>query len=998
MNKLAKHVFLVGALAVSATCGGGGGTGKSTTPGGGGTGETGGGTGGGGTEGGGHANGGANGGAKKAVYAPPLMATPLANDAAKVTVHRLSNGMTVYISPDSQEPTITAHIAVRAGGAQDPKQSTGLAHYLEHMLFKGTTQLGTLDYAKEKPHLDKIASLYADLRKPGANRDTILKEIDKQTQESAAFAIPNELDQMYARLGISGLNAYTNNDSTVYVTEVPKNRVQQWARVEAARYTDPVFRLFMPEIEAVYEEKNRALDNPGRQVNEMFMKTLYPQHGYGWSSVLGEIEHLKSPAYGDMVEFFHRYYSPGNMAILLSGDVDTSVLPLLEKEFAGFKRPAGDAANIGEVVKLNGRTERTVKVPSQEGIVLGWHLVPATHKDALTLELMDFLLSDGRTAGIIPRDLLLTQKVAGAGSGPSLMRDSGYFRMFADALDGQSLDDLEKMLMATTAKLKNGEFTDADLAAAILSYEMQLQRRVESNGGRMNEITDSFILGVEWKDMVTRVERLKQITKAEIQRVAKQYLSNDFVIVKKVKGKPESLKIEKPSITPVKVDPSKLSAFAKGIEALEVTPIEPVGLAEGKDYERSKLATGDLVTVKNTKNQLFSVTFAYDYGRADDRLTCLALDTMKVSGAGKRNVEQVARHLYELGLSIDVGCGKDTSSISISGIDRHLDAAMTLLREWLTDAQVDEKTVKGKVATMLTERANGKEQPNTISSALSQYARVGADSFFLVQPTNKELEKASPADVKKRLAKYLDMKHRTSYFGPRTHKEAATAVVLGKGTVATKPVKPMRFRQPGAVYALDQDTKQMQIQMTWPRPPASDIDRAQGTLMSNYAGALLYTEVREARGLAYTVRGWTETGNQKGDDAALAAYIGTQADKSKEAIDAVLETLAKGIDDKRFETAKQTIAQNHRVDRIAPRSIPFTVYSWQDQGVKGDPRDERTKRIAAIDKAAFAKWLKEGLARKVIVSVSGPKKSLDEAQLKKLGPITWVPKDKVFGY
>ncbi|HEU4733983.1 MAG TPA: insulinase family protein, partial [Kofleriaceae bacterium] len=213
----------------------------------------------------------------RAIEAPALVPAPLAGDPARTTIHRLSNGMTVYLSPDAQEPSVIAHIAVRAGSSNDPQRSTGLAHYLEHMLFKGTTALGTLDYAREKPHLDRIAQLYADLRQPGADRDQVLREIDQETQKSAAYALPNELEQLYAQLGITGLNAFTNNDATVYVAKVPKNRIAQWARVEATRYTDAVFRLFWPELEAVYEEKNRALDSPARQWREAFMKAMFPR-------------------------------------------------------------------------------------------------------------------------------------------------------------------------------------------------------------------------------------------------------------------------------------------------------------------------------------------------------------------------------------------------------------------------------------------------------------------------------------------------------------------------------------------------------------------------------------------------------------------------------------------------------------------------------------------------------------------------------------------------
>ncbi len=992
--------MVVGALMISATCGGGG-KGGPTTPGGDGMGnpvDTAD-TGTGGTGGTGGATGSmppTAGGTRKAMHAPGLIATPLPNDPAKTTIHRLSNGMTVYISADPQEPSIVAHIAVRAGGGQDPQKSTGLAHYLEHMLFKGTSQLGTLDYAKEKVHLDKIEKLYAELRRSGSNRGQVLAEIDKETQASAQYAVPNELDQLYSRIGITGLNAFTTNDATVYVTEVPKNRVAQWAKVEATRYTDPVFRLFWPELEAVYEEKNRGLDSPGRQVHETFMKSMFPKHGYGWSSVLGEIEHLKSPAYGDMLEFFRRYYTPGNMAILLSGDVDASVLPLLEKEFGGFKRPVGEASDPGELPKLSGRTEVSVKVPAEEGVMMGWPLVSATHPDRLAVELMDLLLLDGQS-GMLARELLLTQKVADAGCSPTFLRDSGYYQLYADALDGQTHADLEKMLLALVEKLQRGEFTDSDLSAAILTAEIQSQQILESNQGRLSLMESSFILGEDWKDVVTKIERMKKITKADILRVAKQYLTKDVLVLKKVKGKPDSEKIEKPKITAVKVDPSRGSPYAKSILDMQVPPIEPVAIAEGKDYERGKLATGDMVAVKNTRNGLFAVSFAYDYGRADDKLACLALETLKVSGAAKRNAEQVARHLHELGLSIDVGCGKDAASISVSGIDRNLEAGMALLREWLAEPVIEEATVKARVATTLTERANGKASPQVVTQAVAAFARDGAESGFLVQPKNKDLEKATPAMLKKILARYLDMKHRTTYFGPRG-KDAGTVVVLGKGTIATKVIKPYRYRAGGKLFALDQDTKQMQINMAWPRPPANDNDRATGSLFSEYAGMLLYQEVREARGLAYTVSGWYSPGFRKGDDAGVVAYVGTQADKSHDAIDAVLETIAKALDDKRLETAKDTIGQNFRVDRVPPRAIANSVFAWQDQGEKADPRAARARRTLAVDKAALTRWMKEAFGRKVIVSLSGPKKSLDEAKLKKLASITWITKEQVFGY
>ncbi len=933
----------------------------------------------------------------KAVEAPKLYAQAIAGDTAKVTIHRLSNGMTVYLAPDAQEPSVVAHIAVRAGSRNDPQLSTGLAHYLEHMLFKGTSQLGTLDYAKEKPHLDKIATLYADLRKPGAQRDAILKQIDQETQASAEFAVPNELDQMYARMGITGLNAFTANDMTVYVTEVPKNRMVQWATVEASRYSDAVFRLFWPELEAVYEEKNRSLDAPFRRVNEAFLRALFPKHGYGWSSTLGEIEHLKSPAYGDMVAFFNRYYTPQNMAILLAGDVDDSVLPVLEKAFAGFKRPAGDAMDEGVLTPQKGRTEITVKVPSNEGVKLGWPLVSATHPDRLAIEVMDLLLLDGRQ-GMLSRDLLLTQKVANAGCNPTFLREGGYYDLYADALDGQKPEELEAMLLALVGKLQRGEFTDTDLATAILTAEMNTQLQLESNQGRMGLMEEAFITGEDWGTTVSRIDRMRKITKADIMRVAKQYLNTDFVVLKKVKGIDTPAKITKPGITAVKLDPTRHSAFAKSILEMPAEPIDPVAIKAGTDYDRSTIPTGALITVKNTRNGLFLANFAYDFGRVDDKLVCLALDTLQVSGTGKQSPEQVQRQWHELGLTFSANCSKNGATIALSGIDRNADAGMALMREWLSDPGIDDKILKARVTANLTERANTLANPQAIVGASNQFARWGNDSEFLSAPSNKELVAATPARLEKSLANFLHLKHRTSYFGPRDKKDVPALVTLGDGKVSPKARKVAKYRAPKTGIVTDQVTAQTHVWMLWPRKAATETERAVGGLFSEYISPVLYQEVREARGLAYTVFGGYGTGAKKADDANLYAYVGTQGDKTQDALDAMTATLKLALDDERLARTKETIAQNHRTERIPPRAIPFVVYQWDDEGVTSDPREARTKRTLAVTKTQLEAWIKSALAGPVILSVVGDRKKLDEAKLTKIAPLTFVPVAKLFSY
>ena len=933
----------------------------------------------------------------KATAQPALVVKPLAGDPAHVTIHRLSNGMTVYLSPDPAQPSIVAHVAVRAGSASDPESSTGLAHYLEHMLFKGTSKLGTLDYAREKVSLDRIAALYDDLRKPNADRPTILKAIDDATQASAQLAVPNELDQLYRRIGISGLNAFTNTDATVYISEIPKNRISQWARVEAARYSDAVFRLFWPELEAVYEEKNRGLDSPPRRAYEAFVAALYPRHGYG-RPTLGEIEHLKSPAYGDMVRFFDRYYTPTNMAILLAGDVDESVLPILEQEFGHWARPAGDANVPGPLVPLAGRSEVEVKVPSDEGVLLGWQLVAATAKDRSALELMDLLLLDDKS-GMLSRDLLFPQKVAGAGCSPTFLREAGYYQMWADALDGQTHADLEKLLLGLVAKLQRGEFTDADLATAILRADIQEQRQLETNDGRMSMMQQAFIIGEDWPDAVAHLAQLRAVTKADIVRVATQYLSTNLIVVKKVKGQATSPKIVKPGITPVKLDPTRASEFGKAILAMPVTPIEPVALVAGPDYTRGLLPTGELVAVKNTRNSLFSITYQYDFGRADDHMACFAVDLLKFAGAGDRPAEQVANELHALGLSIDTMCTRQFTRLIVSGVDRNMEAGIALLRAWLGTPRIDDQALASRIAATLTERTNQIIAPAAIARAQQNFARWGADSDTLVVPTNQQIQAAKAPALEALLHGFLTRKHRTMYFGPRAPiGPGLAAITLGEGKVAPTPRAPSKFRAPNQVFFTDQETAQTQVWMIWPRKPADDADRALGQVFATYFAPLVYQEIREARGLAYTAYGSYGPGAHKPDDAQVYIYVGTQGDKTHDAIAAIHDVLGEPIDDTNFMVAREAIAQGHRVDRIEPRSIAATVFGWQDEGAIGDPREARTQQALAVDKAQLAAWMKAAFARPLIVSVVGDAKKLDLDKLKALAPVTTVPVGKLFGY
>ena len=240
-----------------------------------------------------------------------------------LNVHHITlvNGLNIYLIPNSSQAKIYTEIVIRAGSKQDPKETTGLAHYLEHLLFKGTSELSTIDYQKEKKHLDRIENLYEKLGKvKGKGREKIYSQIDAESVAAANYAIPSEFDQLYQKIGADAINAHTSFDETVYKSRIPANQIEKWAKIESQRFMDPVFRLFQHELETVYEEKNRSIDSAGNLIYSKLFKNSFPNHPYQ-NTILGKKEHLKNPSIKNIKKYFNHYYNPNNMAIILCGDL-----------------------------------------------------------------------------------------------------------------------------------------------------------------------------------------------------------------------------------------------------------------------------------------------------------------------------------------------------------------------------------------------------------------------------------------------------------------------------------------------------------------------------------------------------------------------------------------------------------------------------------------------------------------------------------------------------
>ena len=346
--------------------------------------------------------------------------TTVEGDPMHSLIYTLPNGLKVYMSVNKDVPRIQTYIPVRVGGKNDPAETTGLAHYFEHLMFKGTEKFGTSDYAAEKPMLDEIEHLFEVYRKTTdeAERAALYKQIDSVSYEASKIAIPNEYDKLMTAIGAKGTNAYTSYDVTCYVEDIPSNQIENWARIQADRFENPVIRGFHTELETIYEEKNMSLTKDVRKLYESMWQALTPNHPYGSQTVLGTQEHLKNPSITNVKNYHKQWYVPNNMAICVAGDFDPdNMVDIITKYFGHLKpNPNLPVLNFEKEAEITEPIVKEVWGNEAEQVLVAWRTPGLSDKEAEVAEIMSQVLQNGK-AGLLDLNVNQKQRVLGSYSG-----------------------------------------------------------------------------------------------------------------------------------------------------------------------------------------------------------------------------------------------------------------------------------------------------------------------------------------------------------------------------------------------------------------------------------------------------------------------------------------------------------------------------------------------------------------------------------------------------
>lgn len=928
----------------------------------------------------------------------------------------LDNGLNVYLSANRQSPRFYAQVVVNAGGKQDPADATGIAHYLEHMLFKGTTKLGTANYTQEKPLLDKINQLYEQRFKSTdpIQRKALQQEINQLSVQASQYAIPGEMDSLYSRLGSSGLNAYTSNEETVYLIDLPKNRLEQWAKIESERFKQPVFRLFQSELETVYEEKNISLDNKERALQERTFQKLYKNHPYGTQTILGSIDHLKNPSLTKMYEFYRKYYVPNNMALVISGDIDIAeAKALITRHFSSWKKRPVPKFTFKPEAPIQGVERFNVNFKGPESVLLGFRTNKYHSEDRAALTMIDMLLDNG-AAGKINLNLIQPLKVRAAGSYPYILDDYGAQFLWGIPKKGQSLKEVENLLLGQLEEIKKGNFDEKNMQGIVLSYEIDLKGKLENNSSRGGIFRDAFLQQESVRDVVNFPRKLKRLSKADVVRVANKYFGKNYVAGYRHDKQQKIPKISKPKMEKMKLNPNQRSPFAKSVEATPTQPIQPRWVNYEKDLSVKSYAPGVLFYhVPNPVNDLFNLSISYKYGGKHYPNFCYIMNELGSAGTETMTAEQVKQKFFEMGINSSFNCGNYSFSINLNGLDSQLENGLALAEKVLWNAKLDPKRFKTKIQNMIKNREDDLKDVNTLRRALSSYLRFDKDSSFLDRPTNAELQKLSVADYPKMKEQLRKQNFKIHYSGHlsqgeveniirRHHQPKTIKVPLLKAFEEPTYKLMKRHNKPIKIYFLHHDSVQAHINLIQPGPPVTPKEAIMTRLLNEYydgdMSAIMFQEVRESRALAYSTWAGYYQGDRLGDDDQMLGYIGTQADKTTEALKLFIQLIrTPPVSDSHFDRSKKSLNNSFRTSYIKFRSIISSIQAWGKLGYDKDPRPERFEMLKQVKLPELIDFIKERVSKNSLTfSIVGDRNRIDLNALKQLGEFEEIKKEQLF--
>ena len=903
--------------------------------------------------------------------------TTIKGDPTNTRIYTLDNGLTVYLTPIAKEPRIQTYIAVRVGSKNDPSETTGLSHYLEHIMFKGTKSYGTTNYEAEKPYLDQICEEFEKYRTmtDPEERKAQYAKIDSISYAASEYFIGNEYDKIMAQMGAQGSNAFTSFDMTVYTEDIPSNQVEAWAKVQSDRFKNMVIRGFHTELEAVYEECNLGLSNDGGNAVDTLLFALFDKHPYGEQTTIGTQEHLKNPSIVNIQKHFDNFYVPNNVAICLAGDFNPDqVIATIKKYFGDWKK--NDNLKLLEFEDedpINEHIEKTVYGLESPFVQMAWRFPSAYRagREGLnytedTLYMLSNVLSNRGGAGLIDQNVNRPQKTLGAAAYSYTLSDYIVFFLECEPREGQSLEEAKAIVMEELEKVKRGDFDSTVLTSIVNNFRRQQMQAQDSYRSLAAWQYNAFINHLPWDYVIGEGDRIAKITKEDVVAFANRHFGDNYVQVNKVQGPQVGVKkLEKPAITAIRTNRDTSSQFLRDMETLanSAAPIQPVFVDFNKDMSVEKLSNGlDFYYKHNDDNELFNLAYYFTNGSNDIDILPYAISYVQALGTDSLTADQISSKFYNLACSFYANAGANDVTVALSGLGSSMEEASALLENFLANVKADENLLEMMKQNWILEKMNAKTNKRANESAIQMYAIYGPQN-----PMTSDLKPAQIAALTsdQLIAAVKDLlahKHAVVYYGPVSKEDMASKLPQMHKVAENLPefgpsklFKAWSTKTP-CVYLAPYKANQINMYKVISYDDA-EYDPANDAVVSLYdlyfgsgMSSIVFQDIREAKGLAYHASARTSLPGRKGEVPFYLARVYTQNDKMIDAMNAMDEILTDmPANQKSFDVAKANAVQNLATKRYNGANVIWHYIGLQEKGVGLDYDKQVYDKISSLN-------------------------------------------------
>jgi len=953
-----------------------------------------------------------------AVSATQFEYTSVPNDPTHTRIYTLPNGLTVYLSRNTEKPEIQTVIAVRAGSQNDPLESTGLAHYQEHIMFKGTTHYGTTDYEAEKPllkEIDEWYEKYAQETDPELRR-YIYHQIDSISYLSSTIAIASEFDKLMNIIGATGVNAFTSTDKTCYHEVIPATELEHWAMIESDRFQNLVVRGFHTELETVYEEFNMYSTMDQDKVMLAIDQLLYPNVPYRQHTVIGTAEHLKNPNLKNIKEFYHTWYRPNNVAICLSGDLDyDQAISLIDRYFGAWESSEEQPElRLYDQKPLPGHRDTVVYGKEAPELWLAWMMPNIRHKDIPALEMMSSILYNG-SCGLLDIDLNNRQQVLDCGDYLMESNDFSTYYIIAQPKDKQSLEEVRSLIMTEIDKLKKGQFSDDLLSAIINNLRLSEMRSLHSNYSRAMDFVHSHIYRIPYSEMLGLTDIKAKVTKKDIMRVAEEYLTDSYVCVMKQQGEQNyAAAVDKPAITPIEMNRDHQSDFVTSIIAKPAEAMQPRFMDMDHDISTATLNNGvELLYKQNTDDEIYSLDFVLSGGYDQDPVLSLSESMMDYLGTGSLSAEEYQSALYTLASYNWLSVRANNTYIGMSGLSEMMPSSLGLLEDWVLTAQPDSKVLSELIKDRIKAHQDAKSGQDQCFSALINYGMDGAEANIHRILTPKQMKQLSAQQVLDHLRALLPRVRTITYYGPMPQEEVVdwlntdSRLVAGADTRNAESVVRISHQQVSRSEVLLAPYKANNIYFlayaNWGEvysPQDEAIIRLFNEYFDGSMGSIVFQEMRESRALCYASGASYMTPSYEGECNGFYTFIITQNDKMQdamEAFDSICNTLPLSVS--AFEQAKTALIKKMEKQRYVGNNVLDNYLYMRDLGWKRNYDEDIYRALQTLTMDDVVRFQQAHVAHRTYrYMILGDEKKLDLKYLKTRGTVKRLKLKDIFVY